>query len=159
MGRHSFEIRDERGIQVYRRVQSPRRPSRDRARSYDGETRVSTGVPGLDDIVNGGYFLGGTTVVAGISGVGTIVMGLQYIAEGARRGDRVLTMTLDEQITQVMRNARSIGDFQPGIESGLVRLRAGYDDGGGSEEDNRYRIRRARRPDQGPDAGRLQQVP
>lgn len=123
MGRHSFQIREEHGIQVYRRVQAPRKPSRDRAGSYDGETRVSTGVPGLDDIVNGGYFLGSTTVVAGISGVGKSVMGLQYLAEGARLGERGLMLTLDEQVPQVMRNARSIGiDFQQDIDRGLVRL-------------------------------------
>ena len=123
MGRHSFQICDGHGINVYRRVQSPRKPSRDRAASYDGETRISTGVPGLDDIVNGGYFLGSTTVVAGISGVGKSVMGLQYLAEGARRGERSLMLTLDEQIPQVMRNARSIGiDFQPDIDRGVVRL-------------------------------------
>jgi circadian clock protein KaiC len=84
---------------------------------------VSTGIPGLDAVVNGGYFLGSTTVVSGISGVGKSVMGLQYIAEGARRGERSLMLTLDEQVAQVIRNADSIGiDLQKHIVSGLVRL-------------------------------------
>jgi len=82
MGRHSFRIVDGHGLEVYRRVQAPR--SRDRAAAFDPKTRVSTGVPGLDEMVNGGYFLGSTTVVAGISGVGKSVMALHYIAEGAR---------------------------------------------------------------------------
>ena len=74
-------------------------------------------------IVNGGYFLGSTTVVAGISGVGKSVMALQYIAEGARRGERSLMLSLDEQVPQVLRNAASIGiDLQPAIDQGLVRL-------------------------------------
>jgi circadian clock protein KaiC len=84
---------------------------------------VSTGVPvpGLDEIVNGGYFLGSTTVVAGISGVGKSVMGLQYIAEGVRRGERSLMLTLDEQVPQVLRNAASIGiDLPPMIQDGLA---------------------------------------
>ena len=84
---------------------------------------MSTGTPGLDEVVNGGYFLGSTTVVSGISGVGKSVMGLQYIAEGARRGERGLMLTLDEQVAQVIRNANSIGiDLQAYIDSGLVRL-------------------------------------
>ena len=95
MGRHSFRIVDGRGIQVYRRVQAPRKASRDRAAAFDPTTRVSTGIEGLDGIVNGGYFLGSTTVVAGISGVGKSVMGLQYIAEGARRAERSLMLTLE----------------------------------------------------------------
>lgn len=47
MGRHSFRIIDGHGIQVYRRVQAPRKPSRDRAAAFDTTTRVPTGVPGL----------------------------------------------------------------------------------------------------------------
>ncbi len=123
MGRHSFRILDGQGIQVYRRVQAPRKSTRDRAAAFDPSTRVTTGVPGLDEIVNGGYFLGSTTVVAGISGFGKSVMALQYLAEGARRGERSLMFTLDEQVPQVMRNASSIGiDLQPWIDQGLVRL-------------------------------------
>jgi len=61
--------------------------------------------------------------VAGISGVGKSVMGLQYIAEGARRGERSLMLTLDEQVPQVLRNAKSIGiDLQPEIDRGVVQL-------------------------------------
>jgi circadian clock protein KaiC len=123
MGRHSFRIVDGQGIEVYRRVQAPRRASRDRAAAYDTTTRISTGIPGLDEITNGGWFIGSTTVVAGISGVGKSVMALQYIAEGARRGERSLMLSLDEQVPQVLRNAMTIGiDLQPDIDRGLVRL-------------------------------------
>jgi circadian clock protein KaiC len=123
MGRHSFRIVDGHGLEVYRRVQAPRRPSRDQAAAFDPTTRITTGVPGLDPLVNGGYFLGSTTVVAGISGVGKSVMGLQYLAEGARRGERSLMLTLDEQVPQVIRNAKSIGiDLDPLVDAGLVRL-------------------------------------
>ena len=73
--------------------------------------------------MNGGYFLGSTTVVAGISGVGKSVMGLQYLAEGARRGERSLMLSLDEPVPQIIRNANSIGiDLQAAIESGMVRV-------------------------------------
>jgi circadian clock protein KaiC len=122
MGRHSFRIVDGHGIEVYRRVQAPR-VNRDRAAAFDPTTRVPTGVPGLDELVNGGYFLGSTTVVAGMSGVGKSVMALHYIAEGARRGERSLFLSLDEQVPQLLRNAASIGiDLQPAIDRGLVRL-------------------------------------
>jgi circadian clock protein KaiC len=122
MGRHSFRIVDGRGIEVYRRVQAPR-TKRDQAAAFDPTTRVPTGIPGLDPLVNGGYFVGSTTVVAGISGVGKSVMGLQFMAEGARRGERSLMLTLDEQVPQIIRNARSIGiDLQPSIDSGIMRV-------------------------------------
>jgi circadian clock protein KaiC len=123
MGRHSFRILDGQGIQVYRRVQAPRGEQRDRAGAYDPTTRISTGIPGLDELTNGGYFVGSTTVVAGISGVGKSVMGLQYVAEGARRGERSLMLSLDEQVQQIIRNAASIGiDLPREIERGMVRV-------------------------------------
>lgn len=123
MGRHTFRIVDGQGIQVYRRVQAPRRALRDNAPAFDMTTRVSTGIPGLDPLVNGGYFLGSTTVMVGISGVGKSVMGLQYLAEGVRRGERGLMLSLDEQVPQILRNAASLGlDFQAGIDRGLLDL-------------------------------------
>ena len=122
MGRHTFRIVDGVGMEVYRRVQAPRK-SRDHAAAFDPTTRISTGVPGLDALVNGGYLLGSTTVVAGISGVGKSVMGLHYLAEGARLGQRSLMLSLDEPVRQIIRNANSIGiDLAPLIDSGIVRV-------------------------------------
>jgi circadian clock protein KaiC len=64
-----------------------------------------------------------TTLVVGISGAGKSVMALQFIAEGARRGERSLMITLDEPPAQVLRNAHSIGiDLQSLIDRGLVHL-------------------------------------
>src|SRR2546428_574954 len=106
-----------------RRRQARGSASRDRAAAFDPSNRATTGVPGLDEIVNGGYFLGSTTVVAGISGVGKSVMALQYMAEGARLGEPSLMLTLDEQVPQVLRNAKSIGiDLQTHIDRGVVQV-------------------------------------
>jgi circadian clock protein KaiC len=123
MGVHSFSIVDRKGIEVYRRVQMPRGVDREHAAAFDPTSRVTTGTPGLDELVNGGYFVGSTTLVVGISGVGKSVMGLQYLAEGVRRGERGVMITLDEPPAQVLRNAASIGiDLQAGIDRGLVQL-------------------------------------
>jgi circadian clock protein KaiC len=123
MGRHTFRIVDGQGIQVYRRVQAPRGEARETAAAYDPNTRISTGTPGLDEIVNGGYFLGSTTVVAGISGVGKSVMSYQFIAEGARKGERSLMLSLDEQVNQIIRNSASIGmDLRRDMDRNMIRL-------------------------------------
>jgi circadian clock protein KaiC len=123
MGRHTLQIVDGKGLRVYRRVQALTSTPRDQAASYDASARISTGVPGLNEIVNGGYFIGSTTVVAGISGVGKSVMGIQYIAEGARRGERCMMLSLDERVPQIIRNARSIGvDLQQEVDRGLIHL-------------------------------------
>ena len=123
MGRHSFRIADGRGLEVYRRVQAPRMLGRDRAAAIDLTKRVTTGVPGLDELLSGGYLTGSTTLVVGLTGTGKSVMGLHYITEGARRGERSIMLTLDEPIAQVLRNAKSIGiDLQAAVDRGLTRL-------------------------------------
>jgi circadian clock protein KaiC len=123
LGRHTFRIVNGQGLEVYRRVQAPRSARREAAAAFDATSRVPTGIPGLDELVNGGYFVASTTLVVGISGVGKSVMALQFIAEGARRGERGLMITLDEPPAQVLRNANSIGiDLQSLIDKRLVHL-------------------------------------
>ena len=123
MGRHSFRIVDQIGIQVYRRVQAPRGADRDKAGAFDTTVRLTTGVPGLDELVNGGYFPGSTTMVVGVSGVGKSVMALQFMAEGVRRDQRSLMLTLDEPAPQVIRNASSLGyDFEPEMRRGMLDI-------------------------------------
>ncbi len=123
MGRHSFRIVDGQGLEVYRRVQAPRDTTRELAAAFDPTTRISSGIPGLDEMLSGGYFVGSTTLVVGISGVGKSVMSLHYTAEGARLGERGLMLTLDEPPAQVLRNAASIGiDLQGAIDKGAVQL-------------------------------------
>jgi len=46
--------------------------------------RISTGVPGLDDLLGGGLLPGTLTVVVGASGIGKTQLGLQF-AQGDRR--------------------------------------------------------------------------
>ena len=123
LGRHSFRIVNGQGLEVYRRVQAPRSLLREEGAAFDATSRVTTGIPGLDELVNGGYFVASTTLVVGISGAGKSVMALQFIAEGARRGERSLMITLDEPPAQVLRNAHTIGiDLQSAIDKGLVHL-------------------------------------
>jgi circadian clock protein KaiC len=123
LGRHSFRIVNGLGLEVYRRVQAPRGLQRETGAAFDPTSRVATGIPGLDELVNGGYYVASTTLVVGISGAGKSVMALQFIAEGARRGERGLMITLDEPPAQVLRNAHSIGiDLQSFIDRGLVHL-------------------------------------
>jgi circadian clock protein KaiC len=123
LGRHSFRIVNGQGLEVYRRVQAPRGLQREGGAAFDATSRVTTGIPGLDELVNGGYFVASTTLVVGISGAGKSVMALQFIAEGARRGERGLMITLDEPPAQVLRNAKSIGiDLQSAIDREQVHL-------------------------------------
>jgi circadian clock protein KaiC len=123
MGRHSFRIVPGRGLEVYRRVQAPRATAREHASATNPRQRIVTGIPGLDELVGGGYLVASTTLIVGITGTGKSVMGLQYLAAGAARGERSVMLGLDEPVPQILRNALSIGiDLQPAIESNRVQI-------------------------------------
>jgi circadian clock protein KaiC len=60
LGPHTFRIVNGPGLEVWRRVQARRGQRRETGAAFDPTTRVTTGVPGLDDLVNGGYFVSRT---------------------------------------------------------------------------------------------------
>ena len=47
--------------------------------------RSSTGVPGLDEMLHGGYIPGRLYLVDGNPGAGKTTLALQYLLEGVRR--------------------------------------------------------------------------
>jgi circadian clock protein KaiC len=121
LGAHSFRVVNGRGLEVYRRAQAV--PDQDTVPTgtSDVTARVPTGINGLDEILHGGYFVGSTTLVVGISGVGKTVIGLQFLNEGASRGEPGLMVTLDETQTRMIRNAATIGiDLRGEIDRGRL---------------------------------------
>lgn len=59
------------------------------------QERVSTGISGLDDILRGGFVRGLSYLVRGGPGTGKTQVGLHFLTEGARRGERVLFVSLE----------------------------------------------------------------
>ena len=73
--------------------------------------RSSTGVPGLDEILRGGYIPARIYLVDGNPGAGKTTLALQYLLEGVRRGERCLYVTLSEtrdELTAGRRVARLV---------------------------------------------------
>ena len=56
----------------------------------------STGIPGLDDILCGGFTPNRLYLIEGVPGSGKTTLAMQYLLEGARRGEPVLYVTLSE---------------------------------------------------------------
>lgn len=68
---------------------------------------ISTGIAGLDDILNGGLPKGHFFLVEGEPGAGKTTLGLQFLMEGTRDGERVLYVTLSESEKEIQKVARS----------------------------------------------------
>jgi len=59
-------------------------------------TRCSSGCNGLDDVLAGGLPAGHFYLIEGEPGTGKTTLALQFMAEGLKRGERVLYVTLSE---------------------------------------------------------------
>lgn len=72
--------------------------------------RMKTGVETLDEALGGGFFNGTTILVAGNSGTGKTIMGLQFLLEGARqKNEKCLYISFEESDNEIKRNVSSIG--------------------------------------------------
>ena len=82
--------------------------------------RISTGIPGLDHVLRGGLTDNRLYVVEGEPGAGKTTVGLQFLLDGAKGGERVLYVTLSETGNELAEVAESHGWDLSGID--LVEL-------------------------------------
>lgn len=85
--------------------------------------RVSTGIAGLDEILRDGLLPGRAYLVRGGPGTGKTALGLHFLVEGARRGERVAFLSHGASSEMIQTDALSLGldtsgidflDFSPG---------------------------------------------
>lgn len=103
-GMHAFSI-TKAGIEVYPRLLAPQ----DAPNYSDRVERVNTGIPGLDEMIEHGFWRGSTTLVAGPTGSGKTIICLHFIREGVAKGEASLYVGLQENPTQLVRIMRNFG--------------------------------------------------
>lgn len=91
--------------------------------------RVSTGIEGLDPLIEEGFLPGRSYVVTGDVGTGKTTACLQFLLKGLVDGEKAVYVTVDEKPSDILDSAASLGwDLQPYIhDKKLVVLDAsGY---------------------------------
>lgn len=88
--------------------------------------RVPTGVTALDDMLDGGgYFRGSSILVSGTAGTGKSSLAGLFAEASCRRKEKALYFALEESNAQVCRNMRSIGlDLDSWVKKGLLHIQA-----------------------------------
>jgi KaiC/GvpD/RAD55 family RecA-like ATPase len=71
--------------------------------------KIKTGIPGLDEMLDGGLIPGRTYIVSGASGTGKTTLAMQFLIEGATHGERALYIALDEPPNEVKKNMMNLG--------------------------------------------------
>jgi len=83
---------------------------------HDEDLPVSSGVPGLDEILVGGFGRSNVHLIEGAPGTGKTTLGLQFLLDGRERGERGLYITLSETKAELARAARTHGWSLDGVE-------------------------------------------
>jgi KaiC/GvpD/RAD55 family RecA-like ATPase len=72
--------------------------------------KARTGIPGLDDITNGGLPAGRPTLISGGPGSGKTLLGVSFLVEGARRfGEPGVLVSFEENAADLALDVRSLG--------------------------------------------------
>ncbi|MDO9428023.1 MAG: ATPase domain-containing protein [Methylobacterium sp.] len=77
---------------------------------------IPTGVPGLDQILNGGYAAQRAHLIEGRPGAGKTTLSLQFLMDGVKLGERVLYITLSESRRELLSVAERHGWNLDGID-------------------------------------------
>lgn len=115
-GIHTVTLGKE-GMQVY-----PKLKVEARRRTYSHEV-ISSGVPELDELLNGGIDRGTVTLLTGSSGVGKTTLGLQFMKEAAGRGEQSVVYAFEEVAETLVHRCQSVNiPVEAMIDRGRLRI-------------------------------------
>jgi circadian clock protein KaiC len=114
-GQHTYAITSA-GVAVYPRPESlPCMP----APAVEGEV-VSFGIKSLDALLGGGIERGSTTLVVGPTGSGKTILGLHFLSEGVRRGEKGVYFGFYETPAALSQKAERLGIDLDANEIGVL---------------------------------------
>jgi circadian clock protein KaiC len=89
-GLHTFRITDA-GLQIF-----PRIPEQTLKRKLQKRERLSTGVPGMDEMIGGGVIAGDAVMLTGPAGSGKSTIATQFMATGLANGETGVIAVFEE---------------------------------------------------------------
>lgn len=115
-GPHSMRLTGH-GMEVY-----PRLVPAAHGREFIPEM-IPSGLPELDQMLEGGISRGTVTIISGPSGVGKTTLGMQFMKEAATRGERSVVYSFEEQAGTLLYRSESVAiPVQPMIEAGTLSV-------------------------------------
>ena len=122
-GLHSVRISD-RGFEVRPRLETRFSPTPLAEAPIATGLKMGFGIPELDTMLRGGVRSGSITMLLGSSGSGKTVFGMQFLAEGLKRGERGLFFGFFEHPDAIVAKCQRIGidGIKDGIDNGLARV-------------------------------------
>jgi len=116
-GLHTFRITDD-GLQVF-----PRIPEQTLSRVLQKRERLSTGVPGMDEMIGGGVIAGDAVMLTGPAGSGKSTVATQFMIAGLAAGESGVIAVFEEYPEEYLARANkrnaTVGKM---IKSGKLEL-------------------------------------
>jgi circadian clock protein KaiC len=98
-------------------------------------TRVSSGIPVLDQMCGGGFFRDSIILATGATGTGKTMLVSKFLEQACTTGERAILFAYEESRAQLSRNASSWGiDFEGLEQQGLLKIICAYPESAGLED-------------------------
>ncbi len=115
-GKHAFRITGD-GLTIFPRLE----PNNYSRKFEDGQ--LSSGIKGVDKLLNGGIEKGTTSLIVGPTGVGKTNLGIQFLKEAASRNERSAVYSFEESKELIMRRSEMINTpISNMVEKGNLKI-------------------------------------
>lgn len=116
-GLHTMRITSA-GVQVF-----PRTPEQPRDDLPAGRSRLSTGIPGLDEMMGGGIPAGDSLVLAGPTGTGKTTFAIKFISAGLAAGEAAVIAIFEEHPEMYLQRAKSLeAELREAVRKDKLRI-------------------------------------